>query len=129
MRFMMILPAPPEVLEKECGLPDREVVLAMRKYNDEMKKAGVLLLAEGLHPTSKGVRVKATGGKKVVMDGPFAEAKEVIAGFWLIQAKSLAEAVEWAHRCPLPEPGVIEIRQVFENADFPPDLQKKATQS
>jgi hypothetical protein len=122
----MILPAPPEILEtKSGGLPDREVVLAMRKYNDEMKKAGVLLLAEGLHPTSKGTRIKSTGGKKIVTDGPFTEAKEVIAGFWLIQAKSKEEAIEWAHRCPLPEPGIIEVRQVFENADFPPDLQKK----
>jgi hypothetical protein len=126
MRFMMILPAPPEILEtKTCGVPDKEVVLAMRKYNDEMKKAGVLLLAEGLHPTSKGTRVKAIGGKKVVTDGPFTEAKEVVAGFWLIQAKSKEEAIEWAQRCPLPEPGIIEIRQVFENADFPPELQKK----
>jgi hypothetical protein len=128
MRFMMMLPAPPEVLEKIGNRPDREVVLAMRKYNDDMKKAGVLLLAEGLLPTSKGARVRAIAGKKVVTDGPFTEAKEVIAGFWLIQAKSRGEAIEWAQRCPLPECGIIEIRQVFENADFPDDLQKKTVE-
>ena len=127
MRFMMILPAPPAVLEKIDNRPDPELFVAMHKYNDEMRKAGVLLLAEGLVPPSKGVRLKAKGGKKVVMDGPYAEAKEVIAGFWLIQAKSLEEAIEWAQRCPLPEPGEIEIRQVFERGDFPPELQKHGT--
>jgi hypothetical protein len=125
MRFMMLLPAPAEVLEQVGKRPDFELVSAMRKYNDEMRKAGVLLLSEGLHPTSKGVRIKVTGGKKVLTDGPFAEAKEVIAGFWLIQAKSLDEAVEWAHRCPLPEHGLVEIRQIFENCEFPPELQQQ----
>ena len=125
MRFMMLLPCPPEALEKLAAVPNRQIVTAMRKYNDEMKKDGVLILAEGLHATSKGFRLKVSGGKKIVTDGPFTEAKEVIAGFWLIQVKSTEEALEWAKRCPLPENGLMEIRQVFENADFPPELQKK----
>jgi hypothetical protein len=128
MRFMMILPAPPEVLEK-TPLPDKDIVQPLRKFTDDMRKAGVLLAAEGLHPTSKGTRIKVTGGKKVVTDGPFAEAKEVIAGFWMIQVRSKEEAIEWANRCPLPEPGVIEIRQVVENADFPPELRKKTAET
>jgi hypothetical protein len=117
MRFMMLLPAPVEALEK-CAVPDPGIVAAMRKYDQEMKKAGVLLAEEGLHPTSKGVRIKV-----------FIETKEVIAGFWIIQVKSKEEAVEWAARCPLPECGVIEIRQIFENCDFPPELQEKAAGS
>jgi hypothetical protein len=124
MRFMMLLPAPVEVLEK-CAIPDQELVLAMHKYNDEMKKAGVLLSAEGLHPTSKGTRLRIASGKPVITDGPFAEAKEVIAGFWIIQVTSKQEAIEWAKRCPLPEHGLIEIRQIFENAEFPPELREK----
>ncbi len=125
MRFMMLLPAPAEALEK-CAVPSPEIVLPMRKFNQEMAKAGVLLGAEGLHPSSKGTRIRVSGGKRVVTDGPFAEAKEVIAGFWIIQVKSKEEALEWAKRCPLPENGLIEIRQVFENYDFPPELQKKS---
>jgi hypothetical protein len=122
---MMLLPAPAEALEK-CAVPSPEIVIPMRKFNQEMAKAGVLLGAEGLHPSSKGTRIRVSGGKRVVTDGPFAEAKEVIAGFWIIQVKSKEEAVEWAKRCPLPENGLIEIRQVFENCDFPPELQKKS---
>ncbi len=125
MRFMMLLPAPVQALEK-CAVPSPEIVLPMRKFNQEMAKAGVLLGAEGLHPSSKGTRIRVSGGKRVVTDGPFAEAKEVIAGFWIIQVKSKEEAVEWAKRCPLPENGLIEIRQVFENYDFPHELQKKS---
>jgi len=126
MRFMMMLPAPVEALEKwQNAGPNNEIDLAMRKYNKEMAKTDVLLSAEGLHATSKGTRIRVTGGKRVVTDGPFAEAKEVIAGFWMIQVKSKEEAIECAKRCPLPENGLIEIRQVFENADFPPELQKK----
>ncbi len=125
MRFMMSLPAPVEALEKWNEAPNKEVVAAMRKFNEEMAKAGVLLAAEGLHATSKGTRIRVSGGKRVVTDGPFTEAKEVIAGFWIIQVKSKEEAIEWANRCPLPEGGLIEIRQVFENCDFPPELQKK----
>jgi hypothetical protein len=122
MRFMMLLPAPPDALEQ--GPPAKELVMAMRKFNDDMRKAGVLLSAEGLHASSKGTRLRVSGGKRVITDGPFTEAKEVIAGFWMIQVKSKDEAVEWAKRCPLPEKGLIEIRQVFENSDFPPELQK-----
>lgn len=125
MRFMMLLPAPAQVLEK-FAVPDPNIVLPMRKFNQEMTKAGVLLAAEGLHPTSKGTRLQISGGKRVITDGPFTEAKEVIAGFWMIQVKSKEEALEWAKRCPLPENGLIEIRQVFENCDFPPELQKKS---
>lgn len=125
MRFMLLLPAPVQVLEA-CAVPKPELVRPMRKFNDEMSKAGVLLAAEGLHPTSKGTRIRISQGKRVVTDGPFAEAKEVIAGFWMIQVKSREEAIAWASRCPLPESGVVEIRQVFENSDFPPELQEKS---
>ncbi len=124
MRFMMLLPAPATALEK--GPPTKELVTAMRKFNEDMAKAGVLLAAEGLHPSSKGTRIRVSGGKRVVTDGPFTEAKEVIAGFWIIQVKTKDDAIEWAKRCPLPENGLIEIRQVFENRDFPPELQKKS---
>jgi hypothetical protein len=124
MRFMMLLPAPVQALEK-FAVPNPEIVIAMRKFDADMAKAGVLLGAEGLHPSSKGTRIRVSGGKRIVTDGPFTEAKEVIAGFWIIQVKSKEEAIEWAKRCPLPENGLIEIRQVFENCDFPPELQKK----
>ena len=124
MRFMLLLPAPVQALE-DCAIPNPELVNSMRKFNDEMSKAGVLLAAEGLHPTSKGTRIRISQGKRVVTDGPFAEAKEVIAGFWMIQVKSREEAIAWASRCPLPESGVIEIRPIFEHSDFPPELQKK----
>ena len=124
MRFMMLLPAPPDALEKIGTSPNKEIVLAMRKFNEEMTRAGVMLAAEGLHATSKGWRIKVKDGKRIVTDGPFTETKEVIAGFWIIQVKSKEEALEWAKRCPLPENGLIEIRQVFENADFPPELRK-----
>jgi hypothetical protein len=123
MRFMMLLPAPAQALE-ECAVPPAEIVRPMRKFNEEMAKAGVVLAAEGLHPSSRGTRIRVSGGKRVVIDGPFTEAKELIAGFWIIQVKSKEEAIEWARRCPLPEGGLIEIRQVFENCDFPPELQK-----
>jgi hypothetical protein len=125
MRFMMLLPAPVDVLE-QCAVPDVNLVRAMNKYDAEMRKAGVLLSEAGLHPTSKGKRVTMSGGKPVVTDGPFAEAKEVIAGFWIIQTKSLEEAVEWAKRCPLPEHGIVEIRPIFEVEEFPPELREKA---
>lgn len=127
MRFMMSLPAPVEV--QENFVPTLELVTAMRKYSDDMRKAGVLLLAEGLHPSSKATRIKVSDGKRVFMDGPFTEAKEVIAGFWLIQVKSREEALEWASRCPLGEGGIVEIRPVFENTDFPPELRSKTAKS
>jgi hypothetical protein len=128
MRFMMLLPAPVEVLE-QCAVPDAALVTAMRKYDEELRKAGVLLSEEGLHPAFKGARIQVSGGKRIVTDGPFIETKEVIAGFWIIQVKSKEEAIEWAMRAPLPERGVIEIRQIFENHDFPPELQNKAAGS
>jgi hypothetical protein len=105
----------------EAGvLPSTELLAAMGKYNEELVKAGVMLAGEGLHPSSKGARVKFSGNKRTVIDGPFAETKELIAGFWLIQVKSKEEAIEWVKRCPNPTEGeaVIEIRQVFEASDF-----------
>jgi hypothetical protein len=128
MRFMMVLPAPPEIMEKV--VPSLALVTAMRNYNAEMAKAGVLLAAEGLHATSKGARLRVAGGKRIMTDGPFTEAKEVIAGFWMIQVKSKEEALEWAKRCPLPEGGRMDIYQIFEPAtDFPPELRPKPAQA
>ena len=121
---MMSLPAPVEA--QENFVPTRELVTAMRKYSDDMRKAGVLLLAEGLHPSSKATRIKMTGGTREFTDGPFTEVKEMIAGFWLIQVKSREEALEWASRCPLAEGEIVEIRPVFENTDFPPELRSKS---
>jgi hypothetical protein len=98
----------------------------MMKYNESLQKAGVLLALDGLHPPSMGARVSFAGGKPKVTDGPFAEAKEVLGGYWMIQVKSKAEAVEWASRCPASSNEVIEVRQVQEFSDFPPDVQKAA---
>jgi len=109
----------------EAGvLPSEQLLTAMGKYNEELATAGVLLAAEGLQPSSKGARVKFSGAKRAVIDGPFAETKELIAGFWLIQVKSKAEAIEWVKRCPNPLEGEpeIEIRQVFEGSDFGAEL-------
>jgi hypothetical protein len=108
------------------AMPDAKAVEAMMKYNKSLQKAGVLLALDGLHPPSTGARVSFPGGKPKVTDGPFAEAKEVIGGYWMIEAKSKAEAVEWAKRCPAGENEVIEIRQVQEMSDFPADVQKAA---
>ncbi len=113
-------------------LPSEKLLADMQAFNEQLVKAGVMLAGEGLHPSSKGKRVKFSGGKTTVIDGPFAEAKELIAGFWLWQVKSLDEAVEWVKRMPSPEgstEGEIEIRQVFENEDFggefTPELQER----
>ena len=115
MRFMILLKSDEAT---EAGvLPDEEIVGAMLKYNEELVKAGVLLAAEGLHPSSKGVRVRFAGNKRTLVDGPFTEAKELTAGFWLIQVKSKEEAIEWAKRIPFTE-GDVELRQVFELEDF-----------
>ncbi len=124
MRFMMIVRSDKTT---EAGvLPSKELVAEMGRFNEEMVKAGVMLAAEGLHPSSKGARVKFSKGERTVTDGPFPEAKELIAGFWLIQTRSMEEAIEWAKRCPDPfGPGAeaeIEIRQVFEASDFPPEI-------
>jgi hypothetical protein len=119
MRFMMLVKADKN---SEAGvLPSEEALATMGQYNEELVKAGVLLAGEGLHPSSKGSRVTFSGGKRTVTDGPFTEAKELIAGFWLIQVKSKEEAIEWAKRVPFEE-GEIEIRQVFEAEDFGPAL-------
>jgi hypothetical protein len=124
MRFVMLLKASDE---SEAGvMPSPELLAAMAAYNNELIKAGVLLAADGLRASSKGARVRfSSGGKTTVIDGPFTETKELIAGYWLIQAKSLDEAVEWARRCPAPMgTGIeaeIEIRQVFEDSDFASD--------
>jgi hypothetical protein len=124
MRFMLLVKANDD---SEAGvMPSRELFAAMAEYNGEMVKAGILLAAEGLQPSSKGARVRFSGGKRTVIDGPFTETKELIAGFWLIQVKSLEEAVEWARRCPPPMgedvEAAIEVRQVFEAGDFPPEV-------
>ncbi|MGH7629045.1 MAG: YciI family protein [Gemmatimonadales bacterium] len=122
MRFMVLVKADKN---SEAGvMPSRELLEAMGKYNEELEKAGAMLAGEGLHPSSKGARVRFSGDKRTVVDGPFAETKELIAGFWLIQVKSKAEAVEWVKRVPNPtgEEFEIEIRQVFEADDFGPAL-------
>jgi hypothetical protein len=116
MRFMVIVKASKE---SEAGvLPSTEILAAMGKFNGELVKAGVMLAAEGLHPSSKGARVRFQGGKKTVIDGPFAETKELIAGFWLWQVKSKEEAIEWLKRAPFDGGTEVEIRQVFEPDDF-----------
>ena len=121
MRFMILVKADQS---SEAGdLPDEKLLAEMGKYNEELVKAGVLLAAEGLHPSSKGARVRFSGRTRTVIDGPFSETKELVAGFWLIQVRSKDEAIEWVKRCPNPFPGTeseIEIRQVFEAADFGP---------
>src|SRR5688572_32143286 len=123
MRFMVIVKADKQ---SEAGvMPTEEQLAEMGKYNEELVKAGVMLAGEGLHPSSKGARVRFSGDKRTVIDGPFAETKELVAGFWLIQAKSKEEAIEWVKRAPNPFPGTeseLEIRQVFEADDFGPAL-------
>ncbi|MGS2616700.1 YciI family protein [Micromonospora sp. LZ34] len=118
MRFMLLVKATPE---SEAGaLPTEEQLTEMGRYNEEMVNAGIMLAGEGLHPSSKGARVRFSGKNRTVVDGPFAETKELIAGFWLIDVKSREEAIEWVKRCPNPmnEDSEIEIRQVFEAEDF-----------
>lgn len=122
MRFMAIVKANKD---SEAGvMPSKELLAAMGKFNEEMVKAGVLLAGEGLQASSKGARVKFSGTKRTVIDGPFAETKELIAGFWLLQVKSKEEAIEWIKRSPAPFEGEseIEIRQVFEASDFPAEI-------
>ena len=118
MRFMILIKADKNT---EAGaLPDEKLLTEMGKFNEELVKAGIMLAGEGLHPSSKGARVKFSGTRRTVVDGPFAETKELIAGFWLWQVKSKEEAIEWVKRCPNPLSGEseIEIRQVFEASDF-----------
>lgn len=120
MRFMMLVKASNE---SEAGaLPSQELLAAMGQFNEEMAKAGVLLAGEGLQPSSKGARVTFSGPKRTVTDGPFAETKELLAGFWMIEVKSKAEAVAWASRVPFTDGEVVEVRRLFEAADFPAEI-------
>ena len=130
MRFMVIVKA---TKDSEAGkMPGQELLAAMGRYNEELVKAGIMQAGEGLQPSSKGARVRFVGDKRIVTDGPFAETKELVAGFWLWQCKSKEEAIEWVKRCPHPMPGSeaeIEIRQVFEaedfGAEFTPELREQ----
>ena len=129
MRFMVIVKASKD---SEAGvMPDEKLLAAMGKFNEELVKAGVMLAGEGLHPSSKGARVRFSGAKRTVIDGPFAETKELVAGFWIWQVKSKEEVIEWVKRCPNPmrEDSEIEIRQVFEaedfGAEFTPELREQ----
>ncbi len=126
MRFMMIVI--PDGYQKAApdAMPDAQHVAEMMKYNESLQRAGVLLALDGLHPPSAGVRVSFSGGKPSLKDGPFAESKECIGGYWMIQVKSKEEAVEWASRAPMHDNELIEVRQVQEMADFPPDVQEAA---
>jgi len=126
MRFMMLMIPKGYESAKPGTMPDAKAVAAMTKYNETLQKAGVLLALDGLHPPSMGARVTFPGGKPKVTDGPFSEAKEVLGGYWMIQVESKEEAIEWATRCPPSDDAVIEIRQVQEFSDFPPELQKAA---
>ena len=126
MRFMMLV-IPKGYEQATPGtMPDPKHVERMMKYNESLQKAGVLLALDGLHPPSMGARVSFAGGKPTIKDGPFAEAKEVLGGYWMIQVKSKEEAIAWASRCPAGENETIEIRQVQEMADFPPDVKEAA---
>jgi hypothetical protein len=126
MRFMMLMIPKGYETAPPGTMPDPAAVAAMMKYNESLQRAGVLLALDGLHPPSTGARVSFSGGKPTVTDGPFAEAKEVVGGYWMIQVKSRAEAIEWASRCPGSDNEVIEVRQVQEFSDFPADVQEAA---
>jgi hypothetical protein len=122
MRFMILIKA---TKDSEAGvMPSEQLLTEMGKFNEELVKAGVMLAGEGLHPSSKGARVRFSGAKRTVIDGPFAETKELIAGFWLWQVKSMEEAIQWVKRCPNPhnEETEVEIRQLFETEDFGAEL-------
>ena len=126
MRFMMLMIPKGYETAAPGTTPPADAVAAMMKYNEALKDAGVLITLDGLHPPSSGARVTFAGGKPVVTDGPFTESKEVIGGYWMIEVKSRQEAIEWAKRCPASANEIIEIRQVQEMSDFPPDIQKAA---
>jgi hypothetical protein len=126
MRFIAMVKA--NKLSESGAMPDSKLLEAMGKYNEELARAGVMLAGEGLQPSSNGARVRFSGGKRTVVDGPFAESKELIAGFWILQAKSKAEAIEWIKRCPHPfgeGEAEIEIRPLFEASDFGPEVAEK----
>jgi hypothetical protein len=126
MRFMMLMIPQGYEAAAPGTMPPADAVAAMMKYNEALKEAGVLVTCDGLHPPSLGARVSFTGGKSVVIDGPFTEAKEVLGGYWMIDVKSKEEAIGWAKRCPASSNEVIEIRQVQEMSDFPPDVREAA---
>jgi len=126
MRFIMLMIPRGYETAAPGAMPDAERVAAMMKYNASLQQAGVLLALDGLHPPSMGARVSFSGGKPRVSHGPFAEAKEVVGGYWMIEVKSGDEAIEWAARCPASDNEIIEIRQVQELADFPEDVQQAA---
>ena len=126
MRFMMLMIPGGYASAAPDAMPSAEAVGAMMKYNEALKKAGVLLALDGLHPPSTGARVSFKGGQPTVTDGPFAEVKEVLGGYWMIDVRSREEAIEWARRCPGSDNEVIEVRRVQEMSDFPEDVQKAA---
>jgi hypothetical protein len=127
VRFMMLMIPKGYETAAPGAMPEAKAVAAMMQYNEMLQQAGVLLALDGLHPPSMGARVSFPGGKPKVTDGPFAEAKEVLGGYWIIQVKSKEEAIEWASRCPASQNEIIEIRQVQEFADFPADVQQVAS--
>ncbi|HET6165097.1 MAG TPA: YciI family protein [Planctomycetota bacterium] len=125
MRFLALM-IPGNTKDYEKGeMPDPKLIAAMMKYNEELSKAGVLLALDGLHPSAKSARIRFGGGKRTVTDGPFTETRELIGGYWIWQVKSKAEAVEWAKRCPALDGDTIELRQIFEAADFGPEIAAK----
>ena len=126
MRFMMLMIPLGYETAAPGTMPDAEAVAAMMKYNEALKQAGVLITLDGLHPPSTGARVSFTGGKPMVTDGPFTEAKEVLGGYWMIDVKSREEAIAWAKKCPASENEIIEIRQVQEMGDFSEEVQQAA---
>jgi hypothetical protein len=126
MRFMMLMIPQGYEAAAPGTMPPAEAVAAMMKYNEALKEAGILVTLDGLHPPSMGARISFAGGKPVVTDGPFIEAKEVIGGYWMIEVDSKEEAIEWAKKCPASSNETIELRQVQEMADFPPDIQEIA---
>jgi len=129
MRFMVIIKATPE--SESGAAPSERILTEMGRFNEELVKAGVMLAGEGLHPSSKGARIRFSGPKRTVIDGPFTETKELIAGFWILQVKSKEEAIEWMKRCPNPFDGEseIEIRQVFEAEDFGEEFTPEAREA
>jgi hypothetical protein len=126
MRFMMLMIPKGYECAKPGTLPQAQAVAEMTRYSESLSRAGILLAVDGLHPPSMGARVAFSGSRPAVTDGPFSEAKEVLGGYWMIQVKSREEAIEWARRCPAGAGDVIEVRQIQEMADFPPDVQAAA---
>jgi hypothetical protein len=126
MRFMMLMIPAGYETAAAGAMPSAEAVAAMMKYNEALKEAGVLITLDGLHPPSMGARVSFASGKPVVTDGPFTEAKEVLGGYWMVEVTCREEAIAWAKRCPASANEIIEIRQVQDMSDFPPDVQEAA---